>query len=433
MNDEWIDELRRGPVDTDPRAGFKDELRARVLAERNETTTSVASSPADGFRRWWLLGAAAACVTLLVGGLILLAGDDQALTPSTVPQSTPTTAPGTVPSSTIEPSSTLATEPSVPVTTAVPDLVVSDPVGISLDSWIDPTSTPPLDPAIFEIDQGALPSGWEVPDQAGSLLVFPNGMVGYSLTAVVTAGDATFDVTVTRDSFQDPDPCFLPLTRYSGTVGDLTGATVGDAVCGKTADGTALAVVPTAGTNPGVRPSALDVANALSFVQADDIPHPDLLTAVGDDEPAEVDFAGTVSGARWAVTVEPSGTWKMWNYVAGSSLGGMEGISQAFPLDQPQPVMDSSLQGVPGYGAIAYGHVQGDAVAVIVTTKDQRTVRLPMLAGDGRSAFAVPIPDTVDIDTLTFLGGDGTVIAIVDVPDIPVGYGGGSLSLIPRR
>ena len=428
MNDEWIDELRRGPVDTEPRAGFKDELRAKVLAEHNGTTTSV-PSPAGGSRRWWLLGAAAACVALLVGGLVLLAGDDQALTPSTVPQPTPTT----VPSSTVAPSTTVATEPLVPVTTAVPDLVVSDPAGISLDDWIDPTSRPPLDAAIVEIDRQALPSGWAVSDEAGSLLVFPNGMVGYSLTAVVTAGDATFDVTLVRDSFQDPDPCFLPLVGFTGTVGDLTGATVGDAVCGKTDDGTALAVVPSSGTNPGVQPSALDVADALSVVQADDVPHPDLTVAIGDDEPADVDLAGTLSGARWAITVEPSGTWKMWHYVAGSSMGGMEGISQAFPQDQPQPIMDSSLQGVPGYGAIAYGHVEGDAVAVIVTTSDQRTARLPMLPGDGRSAFAVPIPDTVAVDTLTFVRGDGTVIASVDVPDIPVGYGGGSLSLVPPR
>lgn len=404
-----------------------------MLAERNGPTTSVASSEAGGSRRWWLLGAAAACVALLVGGLVLLAGDDHALSPSTVPEPTVITLPATVPSSTIEPSSTPATETSVPATTVVPDLVVSDPSAISLDGWIDPTSGPPLDAAIVEIDQQALPSGWAVSDEAGSLLVFPNGMVGYSLTAVVTAGDATFDVSITRDSFQDPDPCFLPLTRYSGTVGDLTGATVGDAVCGKTDDGTALAVVPSTGTNPAAQPSALDVANALSLVQAAGIPHPDLTVAVGDDEPAEVDFAGTLSGARWAVTLEPSGSWKMWNYVAGSSLGGMEGIGQSFPPEPQQSILESVLQGAPGYGAIAYGHVAGDAVAVIVTTNDQRTARLPMLPGDGRTAFAVPIPDTVDVDTLTFVREDRTVIPVVDAPDIPVGYGGGSLSLIPRR
>lgn len=104
-----------------------------MLAERNGPTTSVASSEAGGSRRWWLLGAAAACVALLVGGLVLLAGDDQSLSPSTVPEPTLTTLPATVPSSTIEPSSTLATETSVPATTVVADLVVSDPSAISLD------------------------------------------------------------------------------------------------------------------------------------------------------------------------------------------------------------------------------------------------------------------------------------------------------------
>jgi hypothetical protein len=432
MSDEWIDELRRGPADTDPRVGFKEELRTRLLAGRNGTITSV-QPPTGRRRRWWLLGAAAACVAVLVGGLVLLAGDDRALTPSTVPTPTPTTTPGTVPSNTTGPASTVATESSVPVTAAVADLVVSDASAISLDGWVDPASMPSLDAAIVEIDRQALPSGWVVSDEAGSLSVFPDGTVGYSLTAVVTAGEETFDVSVARDSFQDPDPCFLPLARYSGTVGDLTGATVGAAVCGTTDDGTALAVVPSTDPNPEVQPSALDVADALSLVRADDLPHPDLTVEVGDDEPADVAFAGTLRGVRWSVTVEPSGTWKIWNYVAGNSLGGMEGISQAFPLDQPQPIMDSSVQGVPGYGAIAYGHVAGDAVSVIVTTNDQRTARLPMLPGDGRSAFAVPLPDTVDVDTVAFVSDDGTPIAVVDVPDMPVGYGGGSLSLTPRR
>jgi hypothetical protein len=431
MNDEWIEQLRRGPADTDPRAGFKDELRATMLAERNGTPTSN-PAPASGSRRWWLLGAAAACVALLVGALVLLASDDQALTPSTVPQPTPTTAPSTVPSTTVTPSSTLATEPSDPVIPAVPDLMVSDPSAISLDGWIDLTAEPQLDAAVFEIDRGSLPSGWSVSDEAGALSLFPNDMVGYSLTAVVAAGDATFDVTVIRDSFQDPDPCFLPLTRFSGSVGDLTGATVGDAVCGKTDDGTALAVVPTTGITAVQQPTALDVANALTFVQADDLPHPDLTVEVGDDEPAEVDFAGTLAGARWAVTVEPSGTRRIDNYVAGQFTSGMEGSSQALN-GGPLPPFDSTIDGVPGYGAIAYGHVDGDAVAVIVTTNDGRTARLPMLPSDGRSAFAVPIPDTVDVDTLTFVSDEGTIITTANPPDIPVGYAGGSLMLLPRR
>jgi hypothetical protein len=95
--------------------------------------------------------------------------------------------------------------------------------------------------------------------------------------------------------------------------------------------------------------------------------------------------------------------------------------------------MDSTVEGVPGYGAIAYGHVQGEAVAVLVTADDGRTARLPMLPGQERSAFAVPIPDTVNVATLAFVTADGAVLAAVDVPDIPRGYGGGSLNIIPPR
>ena len=80
-----------------------------------------------------------------------------------------------------------------------------------------------------------------------------------------------------------------------------------------------------------------------------------------------------------------------------------------------------------------YGHATGDAVAVIVTLDDGRTARLPASPVDGRSAFAVPIPDSVNVATLTFIAADGSVLTIGDVPDIPVGYGGGFLSVIPPR
>jgi hypothetical protein len=152
---------------------------------------------------------------------------------------------------------------------------------------------------------------------------------------------------------------------------------------------------------------------------------------MGDEEPADVDFAGTLSGVRWAITVEPSGTRRIDNYVVGEFKSGMEDSSEALN-GGPLPPFDSTIDGVPGYGAIIYGHVDGDAVAVIVTTTDRRTARLPMLPNDGRSAFAVPVPDSVDVAGLTFIGADGTPIAIADVPDIPVGYGGGALGLLPR-
>ena len=54
-------------------------------------------------------------------------------------------------------------------------------------------------------------------------------------------------------------------------------------------------------------------------------------------------------------------------------------------------------------------------MSVIVTSNDGRTARLPTYPFYVRSNFAVPIP------------------AEVDIPDIPLGCGGGFLNLIPRR
>ena len=432
MNEQWINDLRAEPIDTSPRPGFQDELRATLIAEHNGAATP--TKPAElGHRRSWLLAAAAACVVLLIGGLVLFGGDDQTLTPSTVPERTTATTPGTVPSTDSEPSASTLPDGSGPITTAVADLVVTGTQAISLDEWIDPAAMPPLDANIVAIDRQTLPAGWTVSDEDGRLLVFPNDMGGYLYTAAVTTDDQTvFDVTFSRDPFNS-DACFLPTAGFPGTVGDLTGATVGEAVCGQSDEGNNLAIVPADSANIGSQRSALDVANAVSFVPADDVPHRDLTVAADDEEPDDVDFAGTLTGARWSVTVEPAGTRRTNLYVAGNMLGGSELGQEGLNVGQPIPAIESNLTGVPGYGAIVYGHVDGDAVAVIVTLDDGRSARLPAFPTDGRSAFAVPIPDSVNVATLTFIAADGSVLTIGDVPDIPVGYGGGFLSVIPPR
>ena len=309
---------------------------------------------------------------------------------------------------------------------------MTDAQAISLDEWIDPAAMPPLDANIVAIDRQTLPAGWSVSDEDGGLLVFPNDMAGYTYTAAVTTDDQTvFDVTFSRDPFNSPACIQTP--GFAGTVGDLTGSTVGDLVCGRTDEGNNLAVVPADTSNTGSQWSALEVANAVTFVPADDVPHPDLTVAVGDEEPDDVDFAGTLTGARWSVTVEPAGTRRTTLYVAGKFLGGSELSQEGLNVGQPVPAIESNLTGVPGYGAVVYGHATGDAVAVILTLDDGRTARLPASPVDGRSAFAVPIPDSVNVATLTFIAADGSVLAVGDVPDIPVGYGGGFLSVNPPR
>jgi hypothetical protein len=109
----------------------------------------------------------------------------------------------------------------------------------------------------------------------------------------------------------------------------------------------------------------------------------------------------------------------------------MELSQEGLNVGQAIPSIESSLTAVPGYGAVAYGHVAGEAVAVIATLDDERTASLPTAPVEGRSAFAVPIPDTVAVATLTFLAADGSPLLVVDVPNIPRGYGGGFLGLVP--
>ena len=432
MNEQWINDLRAEPIDTSPRPGFQDELRATLIAEHNGVTAP--PPPATSrHRRAWLLGAAAACVALLIGGLVVFTGNDQTLTPSTVPEPTTATTPDTTPSTDGEPATSTVPDDPAPVTTAVADLTVTDTQTISLDEWIDPAAIPPLDADIVAIDRQTLPAGWTVSNEDGKLLVSPNDMGAYMYTAAVTTDDQkAFDVTFSRDP-NNSDACFLPTSRFPGTIGDLTGATPGEAVCGQTDDGNNLAVVPADISNTGSQWSALDVANAMSFVPADDVPDPDLTAAADDVEPEVVDFAGTLTGAQWSVTVEPSGTRRTNLYVAGNMLSGMDLSQEGLNVGQPIPAIESSLTGVPGYGAVVYGHVAGDAVEVIVTLDDGRTASLPASPIDGRSAFAVPIPDSINLATLTFVAADGSVLTVGDVPDIPVGYGGGYLSVIPPR
>jgi len=145
MNEQWIDRLRAEPVDIDPRPGFKAELRARIVAERDGSTTT--SSPvANLHRRWWLLAAAGGCVALLIGGLVVFGSDDRALTPSTVPEQTPATTPVTVPSTTAETASTTVPKdsgapPTIESTTD--DLRFPNPLAVDVVAVLDPA---PLEP-----------------------------------------------------------------------------------------------------------------------------------------------------------------------------------------------------------------------------------------------------------------------------------------------
>lgn len=411
MTDPWVEDLRRESVDTDPRPEFKTELRAAVLAAaRNEHW---ANDPSDRGRRrrWVLFGTAAACVAALVTGLVFVDRDRD-------------TDPVTAPAPTIA-----STETSPDPETSV-DLVVDDPLAISLDSWIDPTVELVVSDKAVAIDERALPAGWTVTRPAGSVNVYPNDLTGYSFSAQITTDDgASFDIEYTNDPF-NTDPCFLPLVDFPGTVGDLTGATSGDAVCGPLEAGASLAVIPS-DTSSETQRSALEVANSINLVHVDEIPHLDLADAAADDNPSAAVLAGSLSGISWTLTGDSSPTRPTQLLVEGKPASGSELSQTGVDIGQGLPAIDNTIAGIPGYGAIVFGHTDGRAESVIVTTSDNRTAMLPTSPSGDRSYFAVPVPDTVRVTTLTFTASDGSVVAKGAVPAIPAGFYGGALNLTP--
>ena len=230
-------------------------------------------------------------------------------------------------------------------------------------------------------------------DEDGRLLVYPNDMGGYMYTAAVTTDDRTvFDVTFSRDPFTT-DACFLPTAGFPGTVGDLTGATVGEpAPAGQTNEGNNLAVVPADSSNTASQWSALDLANVCRSFQPTTCRTLTSPSSPATRNPTMSTSPEMLTGARWSVTVEPAGTRRTTLYVAGNDEGGMELSQEGLNVGQPIPAIESSLTGVPGYGAVVYGHVDGDAVAVIVTLDDGRTARLPASPTDGRRRVRRPHP-----------------------------------------
>lgn len=134
-------------------------------------------------------------------------------------------------------------------------------------------------------------------------------------------------------------------------------------------------------------------------------------------------MAGTLRGVRGLVDVPPSTDRSMSPYIAGTlSVGTDESYSDGEPVDAVELV---TLSGVPGYGALVTGFAPPTTTHVIATTAGGDIARVPVAQRANASVFAVPIPDTVAVSALTFLAADGSVVATLEIPDLPFGFGGG--------
>ena len=235
MNEEWIDQLRSEPVDLDPRPGFKDELRTRIVAERNGPTPTGAP-PTRGDRRRWLLVAAAGCVALLIGALFVFGSDDRTLAPSTVPEQAPVTDAVSVPSTdTDSPTTTVADEAGPPT---IDELRFSDPLGLDAVALLDPAPLQPVTASaavgntIPDVDWAWARDGstdvWVLDDGEWAGMI---SVTDFAIPWEVATSGLTTTVIGDVDAVVDPELAVVALRRPDGVrriQGGLDGPGGGD-------------------------------------------------------------------------------------------------------------------------------------------------------------------------------------------------------------
>lgn len=113
MNDPWIDQLRAGMVDTEPRPGFRDELRGLLDAEWDGLIEVTPTVPHR--RRRWMLGAVAAAIVVLVTGVLAFNRGDDAVAPTTDPGEVTDPPEATSAPDTTLPETSPPSQPDVPI------------------------------------------------------------------------------------------------------------------------------------------------------------------------------------------------------------------------------------------------------------------------------------------------------------------------------
>lgn len=244
MSDDWIDELRSEPVDTDPRPGFMDELRAELQHEWENESATMIDSPTHGRRRWAVAAAAASIAALVVGLVTITAGDD-AVTPATVPDRVSTSTQAT----TSNPSTTTATATPAREPIAIgpaTEFVAGD--GVVLGAYIDdafvsysadsdirltapalpddsdPASAPP---AVSLLDRTGEPGDYYVYDEGcGAIVVSPTPggqQVGSALGWQRTVGRSfgTLDGATQEENPEALDDALAALGLGDGAAEDV--------------------------------------------------------------------------------------------------------------------------------------------------------------------------------------------------------------------
>ncbi len=366
-------------------------------------------SKGSGGTRRGMMAVAAAIVLVVVGVGIVASWND------------PPTAPG---------------EQQPAPTLPVLSVDVSDPTAVSLDALNGPGTL--LDRTYLALDQERIPDGVTIEQEGGALIANADlyGDAGrvedaftYTYNASLVLDDgSTFWIQIVDDADNSLDfayECAVESLVEPIESGRIV-ATNGNALCLYLGD-SVISMVPI-DTSEDFDPDVAvgrDVFEQLQFIEVDEMPVFELPLGPGRDEPADVAFAGTLSGVRWAATVAPGALRTMFTYVDGKEQGGFENDRSSQPDDAAVTGVDGSIDAIPGLGTILYGFAPPSATNVIVTTSDGEFARLPLRRRELESYFAVPVPDSITVTNLTFVARDGSMVTDVDLPPLPKGLGGG--------
>ena len=171
----------------------------------------------------------------------------------------------------------------------------------------------------------------------------------------------------------------------------------------------------------------LAIAESLAFTTVAEPPS----TTIDEDTPpedrlvGEPQIAGTLDGVPWSAQVDPGALRTMFVYVDGRRNSGFENDRLSQPSDLPAAGPgEISLSGIDGSGAIIFGYTSPEVDRILVRRTDGQAALLPVFGRDLESYFAIPVPDGLTIETITFLTGDGLPYRVATIPPLPAGLGG---------
>ena len=303
------------------------------------------------------------------------------------------------------------TQPTV-VDSGRPNQTITRPDALDLDPWLINAPAWPPRPAgpylVFDVNK--LPSGWTVKSvTSGNTLRIPFIAGSYRWTAELDSpGGEQFIVNISNDLPRAPladSPTPVDVRGHDGTQSDF-------AIDWNETD-TVSAEVRAA--DRASRQSALDLANALVTTTVDDLtgePIPDAPEVVSPVSQPNT-LQGSIGKLPWFVGVDSPGTGDMFLYLDGRLSVGSFSTAGA---DQPStPYFDVEFAGVHA-GVMIVGTAPASVASVRAELSDVTTIDLPIAPRIGGTAFAVPVPDGLDLVAVDFLDTQGTVVHRMLVP-----------------